>query len=424
MSLLMHPRSKIGAQNHERYILSIDSKDRDQKEYPNPNNYQVELPHEYRRIRRITLLSAEFQNTQYAIDSSNDTFVVTYIPNTNADAVSGVLDEVVDIVQLQHGTYTGTSFAHQIESTVNESPQFNGQGANTTTHPINGMFSCTFNTETRKLLFSHSGDHMNVPDTSAVIDPDNGSLPVIRFDVLKSQNPYDTVAIRTRTYVDPQVPDPPGPTPNQLLGHYVAERNFMWDAMGFTQKLIDYDGHTPTLATAPTVRSVSLVPDPVQQRNFEIDKEWLRPHRSGPVVIQTQVDADIQARTAFFATQDVLDTVGLVEQAVVPADPLIPPETINIPPDRYAILEVTIPSIMQGSMRTTGNHHQAFAKIIFADSNTSLPFGNIYDFISAPVDFQMVNRVNHLGFRLLRPDGTLYDTHLHNHSFSLEILCE
>ena len=405
MSLLSHPRSAIASQAHERYILSVDSNNRNKMSYPNQNDYQIELPHEYRRIRRVTLLSAEFTNTQYAIDTSNDTFVVTYKPDTDpASSFGGLVDEdeVVSTIQLQHGSYTGISFASRIEKQINEDTNFN-DNALTNSKPINGMLGVSFDSDTRKLAFSHSGNDMNGV----------GVRPWIRFDVLASQNEYDTSAVRARVgYV----------TADDLLAHYDPDQNLLWEAMGFTQKLSDYDGINTDLPRAPSVRKLSLTPDPVRQRNFEIDPEYLRPHRTAPVVTQVDVDSDIKNRTDFFDALDFADT--LVPAATVPAAPLVPPQTVNITPDRYAVLEVTVPSIMQGSLRTTGNHHKAFAKIIFRDDDQSFPFGNIYDFISSPVDFQMVGRINHIGFRLLRPNAELYDTHNHDHSFSLEILCE
>ena len=353
MSLLLNPRSGIAKEDHERYVLSVDSADRDKAMFPNQNNYRINIPHEYRRIRRISLLSAEFENTQYVIDSDNDKFVVTYTEDTTAGTTP-----ITGIVAMQHGTYTGASFAAQIESEINQFPAFK----NAPIRPIASSAGVTYDADTRKLSVVNSGvDTIAIPNIT----------PVIVFDVLASQDVHDTT------------------------GRYSP--NLMWDAMGYTQKHIDFP-NAPVIAIRRTV---------------------------APIVTPAAVAASIVARSAFWLAQDITDSTWPVSSAVV-ADPSlgIAPETVNITPDRYAILEVSFPSIMQGAMRTTGNHHATFAKIIFADVDDNSPFGNIYDFISAPVVFQMVNRLNHIGFKLKRPNGNLYSTHNHDHSFTIEILCE
>lgn len=105
-------------------------------------------------------------------------------------------------------------------------------------------------------------------------------------------------------------------------------------------------------------------------------------------------------------------------------DPLVPftaPLMVKIDSPRYLIMNVTFPRIFQGRMRSSGLHQAIFAKIIF-DSDTAI--GNVYDFVSSPVVFDKIMRVNFIGFRFELPDGNLYDFHNHEHSFTLEFITD
>lgn len=100
-------------------------------------------------------------------------------------------------------------------------------------------------------------------------------------------------------------------------------------------------------------------------------------------------------------------------------------QQVNITPDRYLIMEITFPSILQGHMRTTTNHQQAFAKIIFQTDSLVRFEGFIQskstDFISEPIVFRNITRLEHIRFAFRRPNGDYYDFHDHNHSFTLRI---
>ena len=109
---------------------------------------------------------------------------------------------------------------------------------------------------------------------------------------------------------------------------------------------------------------------------------------------------------------------------VLSEDPLAPttaPEMVKIPKDPYLIMEITFPRIMRGRMRSTGEHREVFAKISF-DRAPGEFFGSIYQFVSLPVVFHKIMRLERIGFRFLRPNGDLYDMHNQEHSFAVEFI--
>lgn len=117
-----------------------------------------------------------------------------------------------------------------------------------------------------------------------------------------------------------------------------------------------------------------------------------------------------------------LDTLTIDQDVNVSGDPLVPftaPLMVKIDPPRYLVMNVTFPRIFQGRMQSSGLHQQIFAKIIF-DSES--PIGNVYDFVSAPVVFERIMRVNFIGFRFDLPNGNLYDFHNQDHSFTMEFI--
>lgn len=100
------------------------------------------------------------------------------------------------------------------------------------------------------------------------------------------------------------------------------------------------------------------------------------------------------------------------------------PEIVNLKEDRFLIMEIARPSIMTGHMNSTGAHFQPFAKIIF-DHESSIDFpvqSSVYDFVSSPVNFKNIAKLDRIKFRFRRPNGEFYDFHKLEHSFTLEFI--
>lgn len=159
--------------------------------------------------------------------------------------------------------------------------------------------------------------------------------------------------------------------------------------------------------------------------NYDADTRKLSFFQSAPgfqFLVASSKDPDSVA----YVANPMWEAMGLNSLTVdtdmpfaVGADPFTAPETIKIDQDRYLIMNVTFPRIFQGRMQSTGNHRHIFAKILF-DSESSI--GDVYDFVSAPVSFDNLIRINYLGFRFERPNGDLYDFHNQEHSFTLEFI--
>jgi hypothetical protein len=187
----------------ERFIVSIDSRDRDMVRHPNQNSYQVSLPSEYRSIKQIKMLSAEFCNLQYAITSNNNRIVMKEDPTPVA---APLLTGMTTLIR--EGNYTGTQFAAEIQQTVNADLVTAGSGAN---------IHVTYDMITRKLSFT-----------------DNGGPGVMTFllDSSKVGNAQNAA-----------------PLPDNTV--YPGGDNLMWREMGFTD--LSADLVISAIAAAPTV---------------------------------------------------------------------------------------------------------------------------------------------------------------------------
>ena len=74
--------------------LIIDSRDRDYLKYPSSNKYRVEIPQEWKDIVSLELTLAQIPNTFYNINTSNNIFYISDIPNS------------ILSVQIPEGQYT------------------------------------------------------------------------------------------------------------------------------------------------------------------------------------------------------------------------------------------------------------------------------------------------------------------------------
>lgn len=100
-------------------------------------------------------------------------------------------------------------------------------------------------------------------------------------------------------------------------------------------------------------------------------------------------------------------------------------EIIDSGPDRSLIMEIGFPNILQGHMRSTSNHQQHFATILF-DTDSKTHFEGFVDsrttdFVSQAVDFRNIGRLQFIRFIFRRPNGDLVDFGNYEHSFSLRI---
>lgn len=99
--------------NNNNYIkedyLLIDSRDRNQVDYPNSNNYQIDLTEEYREILSVSLISSNIPKSQYLINTSNN--ILNFI-DTNSNTYE---------VFLPVGNYTIDELTTQIQNSMNSS---------------------------------------------------------------------------------------------------------------------------------------------------------------------------------------------------------------------------------------------------------------------------------------------------------------
>lgn len=121
-----HDQRKI----EKEYYVLVDSRSRDYGDYPNPNNYHIELEQTYKDILEIELISANIPKSEYNINNSNN--VIHFdVSGTEYTAVLPV------------GNYILSDLLTDLET------QMNGSGSGVT-------FSITENTKTNKITISGS----------------------------------------------------------------------------------------------------------------------------------------------------------------------------------------------------------------------------------------------------------------------------
>ncbi len=131
--------------------------------------------------------------------------------------------------------------------------------------------------------------------------------------------------------------------------------------------------------------------------------------------------------TPTYSENLVWANIGLGQEQLdltLPVAPIefVTSERIDIAPDRYMIMEVLAPMIVQGRIKSTSNHHHAFAKIIFDSDTVNRDVQTrATGFVSQPATFQNIVRLERMHFRFVRPNGNLYNMHHINHSFTLRI---
>lgn len=93
---------------HDRYLMNVWSGDRDKALWAEPHEYEIIMPSEFRSIRRISLLTAEFQSTEYVVKAGNNHLLVATTGPAN-----------VTVVTIPDGNYTPPDFAIALAAQLN-----------------------------------------------------------------------------------------------------------------------------------------------------------------------------------------------------------------------------------------------------------------------------------------------------------------
>lgn len=127
--------------------VSVDSRDRDKKLYPNANSFKIFLGKTFYNIRRIGLVSIEFPNTDAVINNTNNKLYWVNqqdIDIDNRDAKTG--DYPVYSSTLRNGSYIVTTLKSEIESKMSSVKRGGTDGYH--------YFINSFNTETNLVSFT------------------------------------------------------------------------------------------------------------------------------------------------------------------------------------------------------------------------------------------------------------------------------
>jgi len=113
----------------KEYFILIDSRDRNNNDYPDPNNYQIDLNQDYKEILEVKLVSSNIPKSQYLINSNNNS--LSFI-----DSNQNTYDILIPI-----GNYTINELIIQIQNSMNSSG-------------TSDSFNVTLNSSTNKITIN------------------------------------------------------------------------------------------------------------------------------------------------------------------------------------------------------------------------------------------------------------------------------
>ena len=104
-------------QRNRESIVSIDSRFRDKTVYEFPNDFVIPLDREYTSVQRLEIVSIEFPNTDFVINTNNNKFRIilpgTYLTNSQ---IAGDEPFGEQILEITPGNYTVDSLLTEIEN--------------------------------------------------------------------------------------------------------------------------------------------------------------------------------------------------------------------------------------------------------------------------------------------------------------------
>ena len=104
-------------QRNRESIVSIDSRFRDKTIYEFPNDFVIPLDREYTSVQRLEIVSIEFPNTDFVINTDNNQFRIitpgTYLTNSQ---IAGDEPFGEQILEITPGNYTVDSLLTEIEN--------------------------------------------------------------------------------------------------------------------------------------------------------------------------------------------------------------------------------------------------------------------------------------------------------------------
>jgi hypothetical protein len=102
-------------------IVSVDSKLRDKNEYPDANEFSIELPRTFTNIKSMELKQLEFPNTDAVINKTNNRIFWRNKEDITLDKIDTVTGTYpVYSVELRVGSYTANSLETEMENSITD----------------------------------------------------------------------------------------------------------------------------------------------------------------------------------------------------------------------------------------------------------------------------------------------------------------
>lgn len=153
----------------DRKIFSIHSEDRDVKQWPDSNEFQIKLPEEVTQVESIRLLDSSFPSNQYVFSQryENTRFQFTVKLDISDEAYTEWLDVSDELltVEIEEGAYSPEDLANEIAAKMNQTVQQKvydiSSGLETAGYKYDN-FSCYYHSVKNKILFGNTRDEFSL----------------------------------------------------------------------------------------------------------------------------------------------------------------------------------------------------------------------------------------------------------------------
>lgn len=225
-------------------ILVIDSANRNTDKYPEPNNYTIRFPKQYKEVTSLELLVASIPNSGYVIESGHNLF---HYQETTAQ----VLADEYYTVELPIGNWSISEIASNLATELTDQSTLEGN---------NYIYTVTVNTHTNQITISQN----------------NGSDPNAVFNMLFRGNIETCIDGSSRTlYRKGSIAKMLGFSKQDYTGSFSYTGDYAYDLVQDKYIVLDLGkNNSRTDSTNQTVQdSFCIIPLNLAVNNFQYNKD-------------------------------------------------------------------------------------------------------------------------------------------------------
>ena len=135
----------------QKKLISFHSEDRDIKQWPKTNHFQINLPVSLSQVQSMRLVNISLPSNQYVFSNSNQNTKFSFTTNISTSSINGI-PQSLD-VEISEGTYDPEELALEIQNKMNSALLKN----NVSEFPNQNFFKCKYNKSTNTFWFGKMG---------------------------------------------------------------------------------------------------------------------------------------------------------------------------------------------------------------------------------------------------------------------------